>query len=456
MQKKTLIVNDTNFLAFRDMIREINLSENSIIVVPDKFSLSAEKMIFEEKNILATFSTQVFSITKLASKVLEDKLKDKKLIDKNISLMIISSIINENLHNFKYFKNVKDINHLTSDIFNVVSQMLSSDIKEFNKELSGNLKDKFDDLLLILNNYVLKREEILIDASKKYDLFLSEIKNSDFIKDKNFYFGMFTSMTSQVKSIIKEITKQAKSVCFAGSFSENRVNNNEIFNFYKSFNPNIKKGTSKLNKVSSFIEKNFFTSRSEKLEIKDKVKLFEAKSIDEEIDNLILEIKKDILLENKRFKDISVCLSSIEKYKDNLISKFDDNNINYFLDCSIKLNENSYAKFILALINVLINTTNSNVLSLIKNSYLNIEEKIKNNFERFLEKYSLINGYKLLDFDCFKSDELYTDYIFIYNNIVKKLEDFKDSLKNIDIYQFFNGFNELLIIFGAKLNLNII
>jgi len=140
----TLITNKTNLLAFKDMLKQISLDEKSIIIVPDKFSLNAEKMFFEEKNVLATFSTQVFSITKLASKVLEKELKNKKLIDKNVSLMIVSNIISENLHNFKYFKNIKDINKISEDIFNVISQMLSSQVCDFSEELCGNLKVKFE------------------------------------------------------------------------------------------------------------------------------------------------------------------------------------------------------------------------------------------------------------------------------------------------------------------------
>jgi len=450
MQKKTLIVNKTNLLAFKDMIGTINLDENSIIIVPDKFSLCAEKLFFEEKNILASFSTQVFSMTKLASKVLSEKLNDKKIIDKNISLMIISSIISENLHKFKYFKNIKNINQISEDVFNVISQMLSSNINEYNKDISGNLKDKFEDLELILNSYLLKREEFLIDASKKYELFLNEIKNSSFIQDKNFYFGMFTSLTKQVKDIIKEIEKYAKSVCFATSQSENQINNNEIFDFYKSFNPIIYNGKTSPNKISNFIENNFFSLNKNKMEVGEKIKIFEANNIDDEIDNLILQIKKDIFLEGRRFKDISVCLSNADKYKDKLISKLNEHNISYFLDIDIKLIDNSFAKFVLSFFNLLVYSSANKILNFVKSPYIEIDETIKNNFERFLQKYSLTNKIYLNEFTCFSQDIFYKDYLYIYKKIVKKIEKFKKTFNNIDVYQFFNDFNALLEEFGAK------
>ena len=448
--QKTIFINKTNLLAFKDMLKQIPLDEKSIIIVPDKFSLNAEKMFFEEKNLLATFSTQVFSITKLASKVLEDKLKDKKLIDKNISLMIVSNIINENLHNFKYFKNIKNINKISEDIFNVISQMLSSNVDDFNENISGNLKNKFEDLRLILDIYKQKKEEILIDASKKYDLFLENIENSTFIKERNFYFGMFNTLTTQVKDIIKKIAKTCKSVSFSASFSENRVNNNEIFEFYKSLNSSkIIKGVEKCGEVASFLEENFFSSKTNKMETNN-VKLFEANTIDDEIENLVLQIKQDILFEKLRFKDISVCVSNINSYKDKLINKFNENNISYFLDSDIKLFENSYAKFILDFVSLLVNSNNYKYISFIKNFYVNLDEDIKNNYEKFLQKYSLQNSNLISSFACFNKDILYKDYLFVYENFVKKVENFKKTLKNIEINEFFNNFNSILEDFGAK------
>jgi len=446
--QKNLFVNKTNLLAFKDMLNKISLDENAIIIVPDKFTLNAEKMFFEQKQILANFSARVFSLTKLASLVLEENLKDKKLIDKNISLMIVSSIISENLHNFKYFKNIKDINKITEDIFNVISQMLSSSVNSFNPNLTGTLKDKFDDLNLILSAYLKRREEVLIDASQKYELFLNEIKNSSFIKNNNFYFGMFFSMTTQVKNIVKEISTYSKSVCFSGAESGNRVNNNEIIEFYKSLSPNKNAGEHKLNEVSTFIEENFFSSNTKKMET-NSIKLFEANSKSEEVENLVLEIKKEVFLNGKRFKDLAVCVSSVEKYKDSLIEKFEENNINYFIDSDIKLSENSYAKFLLDFIKVLNNFNFANILSLVKSPYINFSENIKNDFEKFLFKFSLINS-NLNKYECFSDDVLYKSYYFVYENFIKEVETFKNNLKNIEIRQFFNNFDKILNLIGAK------
>ena len=127
--QNNIVVDSTNLLAFKTLLKSINKDESNIIIVPDKFSLNAEQMFLEENNLVVNFNTRVFSLTKLATTILHAKLSDKKIVDKTQTIMILSSIIKENLNNFKYFKNVKDINSFTEDIFNslsAISQLIES------------------------------------------------------------------------------------------------------------------------------------------------------------------------------------------------------------------------------------------------------------------------------------------------------------------------------------------
>ena len=50
--------------------KNIDLSEDNIIVVPDRFSLVAEKLVFKTLNIKSTFNIHVMGITALARKII--------------------------------------------------------------------------------------------------------------------------------------------------------------------------------------------------------------------------------------------------------------------------------------------------------------------------------------------------------------------------------------------------
>ena len=50
-----------------------NLSSQNIIVVPDRFSLLAEKMVFEVLNIKSSFNIRVMGITSLAKEIISNR-----------------------------------------------------------------------------------------------------------------------------------------------------------------------------------------------------------------------------------------------------------------------------------------------------------------------------------------------------------------------------------------------
>lgn len=450
MQNK-IIVDSNNILSFKRMIKQIDNNETNIIIVPDKFSLNAEKMFLDENDLTVNFNTRIFSLSKLASAIIEKKLIDKKIIDKTQSLMIISSIIKENINNFKYFKNIKDINSFAEDVFNSLSQLLSSNFEKENENITGLLKNKFDDINLILNIYKQKRAEVLVDSSYKFDLFLSEIKNSEIIKTSNFYFGMFNNFTPQVKKIIKEIYLNSKSCTFSCSFSENRVNNNEVLDFYKSLDKQIKiiKEDS-LNEINKFINTNFFTSKQDKFNLKnDEIKIYEAKNPDEEIDNVIYNIKKDVLLDKLRFNDICVACASEEKYKDIIEKKFAKANISYFEDTSISLKDFSYFRFLLDLLNSINNLKLNVIINLIDSGYIDIDEKIIHNFKSFIYKYNIENFDNVKKYEIFSTEKEYEDFNFITNNIVLKINNLHNKKFN-NVYEFFDDFDNLLKEFNVK------
>ena len=443
MQK--IFVDQTNIYAFKNMVKSINENESNIILVPDKFSLSSERLFFEENNLTVSFSTQTFSLTKLASLVLENKLRNQKLIDKNVSIMIISSIISQNFDKLKYFKNVKDINEFSVDIYNFVSQILTSNAIDFNQNVDKELKNKLDDVKFILKEYQKVLQNCLIDSSFKFEMFFDEIKNSDLIKNTNFYFGMFNSLTPQIKKIIKEIAKYAKSVTFSTSFVQNRVNNNEIYDFYLSLDKNCEVvKTFSLKNYNKFIVDNFFSASTKRFENNNyDIKIFEAKNIEDEVDNLLYEIRKDVLISGLRFKDIAICVNDFNAYGKLLKEKLEKLNFTYFVDENKNLIDFGYSRFIIDLLKCLNEFSVSGVLSLLKSGYIDIESKKVENFENFLYKFNLQTVVEKDKIVCFNFDENFSDYIFVLENYINKILETRQKIENLSVKEIFNEFNDL-------------
>lgn len=446
---KNIFVNKTNFLAFSDMLESVCEDEKNIIIVPDKFSLSSEQLFLEKR--VVSFSTQIFSLTKFASMVLKENLDGKKVIDKNISIMLISCIIKENQQSFRHFKSIKSVAEFSADVFKFISQIESSGVQDFNENLSKELKDKLFDLNLIYEKYREKQKDFLIDAGKKYDLFVKEIKNSEIVGKSNFFFGMFTNLTAQEKKIVKEIAKFAKSVSFSASKSENRINNNEIFEFYSSLGKNVSVfEKNSLNDYNNFIISTFFDKKKAKFELlNDEIKIFEAKDIEEEVDNLVFEIRKDIFVDNLRFKDLAICVNGLERYEKLICEKFDKASFSYFLDIDEKLINTSYARFVLNFFDALKDFKVENILKILKSGYLTIDEKIVFEFENFAREFVIDNIF--CDVHFLKEKENFASFEYVRDFVAKKIRNFaQESAKTQKTSQFFESLAKIFEEFSVN------
>jgi len=267
---------------------------------------------------------------------------------------------------------------------------------------------------------------------------------------------MFNSLTTQGKNIIKEICKYAKSVSFSCAKTKNRVNNNEIFEFYNSIDKHCEViQNNSLNEYNNFIINNFFTTNENKFDVKnDEIKLFEAKDIDDEIANTIYEIRKDIFLKGYRFKDIAICLGEFKDYSEKLQKKFSDLNFSCFVDESVKLNNFAYARFLIEFLKCLNNFSIVGVLDLFKSGFVEIDNDILKNFENFLLKYNLTTCLKKENYCFFEQEELFESYVFVLENYVSKILDFKNNSNGKSVREIFNDFETLLETFGVNKRLN--
>lgn len=464
LTSKTLISGFENMLL---NLKHNHLHEHNIIIVPDKFSLNAEQLMFEKLNINVSFNVEVLSLTKLSNIVLEKQLKNKKIINKQISMLILSDVINENKDKFVYFKNVHLIDGFCEDIFNLISQIQTSDF-DINNFKQFDEIEKFKDIKLIYEKYLEALKDERIDASKKFEMFINEVKNSDYIKNSNFFFGMFYTLTPQMLKMIKEIFKQANNVYFSCVNNENSLNKKIFYN--DLFNSLIKV-TKSLNKIVN-IEKIKEDFKPEFLHLlnrfslsckstfnleNDAIKLVECEDMEGEVRNCLAEIKYDLITKNLQLNDVAICCSNLEQYSKIIKKQLKKYKFNAFLDEDKKLEEISFIKFIINLSNVVEDESIANILVLLKSEFINISENDKNAFEDFVLKYNF-NEKNIFNFSkCFINDDNYNSFQLIFeefliplSNYIKKQQECENSR------EYFKNLEQILTNFDVENTLNLL
>ena len=442
-------------------LKKHHLTEHNIIVVPDKFSLNAEQLLLEVLNINVSFNIEVLSFTKLANIVLERQLKTKKIINKQISMLILSDVIEANKDNLNYFKNVNLIDGFCEDIYNLISQIQTSDFSMDNFKQFDEI-EKFKDIKLIYEKYLEALKDERVDASKKFEFFIEEASKSEFIKNSNFFFGMFYSLTPQMLKMVKTIIRQSKTTYFACINNNTSLNRKLYFNdlfeslekISKSLNKELKIENVKENLKPEFahLESRCFLPVKARYNLNDdSIKLVECENIEGEIRNCLAEIKYDIISKNLQYNDIAICCANLEQYSSLLKKQLKNFEFTAFIDEEQKLENLSFIKFILNLSNIVEDETISNILVALKSEFVQISEKTKNAFEDFILKYNLDEKTIYSNFSNFSKDEDYEEYLSVYNEFLVPLKNYISLQKKCEVsHEYFKNIRDFLTLMNVE------
>ncbi len=455
-----------------EVIRSIDenrqdFSCDNIVIVPDRFSMVAEKLIFEILNIKATFNIHVMGINKLAKKIIDDALLNCVYVDSVESTFILYRAIQKAKNNFLCFsKNISQ--GLLEKIKNTLSLIRSSDVtvNDLRQNLNfvdENQKSKMQDILSVYEEY----EKLLdgrLDATTVLKTFNALIDTSLQLKNTNIYFCGFDSFTKQGYEIIKKISKCCKNLVVGVLHSSNNSNanifDNEMYDELTSFFndnkieftvTNIKQN---LSYEQDLIFKNVFGYNIQKKHNFNYAKVVEMPSKQDEIENVAKRIC--YLVKNKqcKFSDINIATNS--SYFDDIENIFNEYNISYYIDKNTNFLQIPLTNFIKYAFDVCLeNYSQESIINFLSNYFCNIEKLEKDNIENFIlennieykkfnkliENYTLLQLNKLQDFvNQLKIEGTVSYYIEQVKNL---LESFEISSQIENLCEEFNKNNDL-------------
>ena len=355
--KIQIVTGPTIYESAKNLILGIDkrdLSTPYYIVVPDRFTLQAEKMLFEELEIKSTFNTNVVGLSSLATKVLGEDVKRLNTLD---GIVLIKKILLEKREELKYFK--KQSSLLCEEIYKTISQMKSSNI--FPDKISDNVKsqklaNKIRDIKLIYARYEELKKD-LVDDDDFLTLFAGEIQKKGLFEGSVFAFVGFDSFTATNFSIIKALSNSVKEIRFAvskaGLSSNAYIYEKDISNKLMLLAKNLDVDVEVISPKSTLkggrevLVSNLFGGSPDKKGEKDFLYVVSNNSTREEILFVAKSIKKSVF-DGAKFNDFAVVCSDIEKYKTDIKTIFESFGISFYLDISEKLSETYLSRFIKA------------------------------------------------------------------------------------------------------------
>ncbi len=457
--KVNLWVEENLTCATNFMFSHIDNSDYEIehlIIVPDRFSLLAEKKLLSLLPGGILFNVRVTTFSNFAIDLLRKSGVNQEMLTAGERLLLVKKAAKEEQKEFLYFK--KSNINFCNQIFKAISLLGSSRIfpEDINKMsfLSATSKNKFHDIALLYEKYLSLVGDNL-DPASLFEQLLKYPSAKDYLAKTKIYFAQFDSFTSQMYEIIKFVVDGAleTNISFA---SPKTIGNKYIYendikekiikicneNKYQIevFEGNLKKS----NGQESVLINLYSCQITPAVNVDDYFKSYSAFSKRQEVENIAKIIMSKIRKGNK-FSDFAVAVGQLDDYKELIDEIFSKYEFNYFLDDSINAFQTLLARAVISLLNIKIhNYSKESLLNFYTNALLQTQDN-KNIIEQIIQKQ--IDGKWKFD-KFFSSVDNFSKYLYKFQEI-KTFNQLIDMVKNF-LNEIYPNYQKYLIFLHEK------
>ena len=197
-----------------------NIGGRALLLVPDQFTLEAERDLFEYSGAKALTDIEILSMSRLGYRLLSELGGSKRtFIDKYGRHMILTEIAAREKDKLQIFQGLEEKNSFIELVNNFISEL-----KQYNcgsRELASIIDQvqddsyvskKLKDLALLYGAYEKKIEGKYTDSEDYIDLFMGKIGQSKLIEGNNIWIYGFDSFAPKALPIIGELVECAESV----------------------------------------------------------------------------------------------------------------------------------------------------------------------------------------------------------------------------------------------------
>lgn len=389
-------------------------SDNLILIVPDLMTYQTEYNIIKHLSIDGIMKVEVLSFKRLASKILEEiggaDAEDLSVYGK---VMLLKQIFEEHSKDLKLFKKSSSHEGFLKE-FNLLIQELKQNqvdldalVEVSNQADNYLIKSKLEDIKLIYSQYIERTMDKYFDEEDKYELVISMIKDSNYIKKSRIWIDGFESFNYQRIKMIKNLAENSKSVTLSLNIDSSYLSDLESFDDWEAFKTIydsyelLREEIADLEIVSlnkskipspeiALIEKNLFSLKPQIFKDKtDNIKVYSSINPYTETEKTAIKIVSLVRDQGYRWKDIKVAVGNMDNYEKNIKKLFNKYEIPYFLDTKRDIMNNHVTNYILSLLDIFIwNFKYDHVFEFLKTGLSSLDDyKVQS-----LENYALEHG----------------------------------------------------------------
>lgn len=356
-----------------------NRQEKLILLVPEQFTLQAERDLLASLNEPGIMQVEVMSISSLARRVLtEVGGRTRILLNQMGKNMVLQKLLDENADQLSLFKKAARKEGFINQLSELLAVLKQEGVtpQELEQDIALNdqaiLADKLKDIALLyrcFNDYL---QERYIDTEDRINLLVEKLDEAEFLHGALVWIDGFTTFSTQSLRIIEKIIRIAgettvsltldPDVCARDRelFALSRRSLSKLHELavrygireeYTSirFNPQLNKKNPEL----LHLEKELYAYPWKKFNGEVKcIKVLAAPSIFTEVEKVAQKIIFLVREKGYRWRDIAVICADMDSYAGTVERVFSEYGIPSFIDTKRNIMDNPIIQAVLAVLDI--------------------------------------------------------------------------------------------------------
>lgn len=380
-----------------------DLSEIRMLVVPDRYTLTAEEELL--KAMGTCLNVQVTTFRRFASRI----VPLSAYVGGENCVLILTRLITENRKDIPTLTGGGITYGLVRSLRDVINQLRYSLVKPENiipEKLPERLRGKIADIRTVYKLYLDYLGKGYSDSSDKLSSLSAAIPYSDTVANAHFYFKDFDNFSAQETEIVEKLVLFSKSVTVSSTFSDESSHCslylNEVFSSVRSIaaklidknklkpeNFDIEIGNV-TDEDTAYLQKYLMSALvpEKPRKLPKKFFLYNGSSPSDEVRGLARYIS-DMVAKGAKFGDFTVILSDAKRYSASIDAVFPSYGIPYFLERKSSLLATPLGQFVTSFFRLSEDTPSvDRIASFAENFYFAADYDDLCAFRNYVEKYN--------------------------------------------------------------------
>lgn len=399
------------------LLKEIYGNKNqgrcSYLMVPEQFTLQTELFVMEKMQSDALTEVQVMSFERLSEEVLRrcGGLK-RPYIDEVGKHMALRRIFEEYSEEIQLYKTaflkegfIAELSHTLSEFkkMSIDSKELVEKSKKIEERLLSNKLYEVGKIYAYLDEYMQSR---YVDNDDRIGLLAEKVSEAEYLKEILLYFDSFSGFTALELKVIEELCRMGVSMCFTltcdcqeggAAFEKTQRTLKQLQeidgNYGKRTEIEVIERSHEGRPMLLHLERFLYSYPAPSFSDKEKeaaVTIYEALSMEEEIEHTAEEIVRLVLDHQYRYRDILVVTSAPEVYAPKLDRVFSQYRLPHFMDIKRDILGSGLMGMLFSFLDMLIyHLSYEDVFSLLKSGFTQLDVSQCNILENFCLKWGI-------------------------------------------------------------------